>query len=338
MAEARLLNIRTSRDERVAQLTHQSQLLFTYCIPILDNEGRMPGEPGAVRELAASLLPWNDDTVDRLIAEWERTTRARNELQPLVVRYPIDPPRRWRHRELQLEYECRLALEFQGFARNQPLRFRRGARSSLPPPGLNAGQMVIESLSSLDAHDSLEGPMGDKGDDRFSIHARARAPVRGSDGFAAAACSAESQEQEQLAANGSVARDPSDELAWLGEAFTATFAAASAPVDAERGARLSAAVERLGRSAVLLVLEEKAAKSLRPKSLAYFLPALEERAAAVRPAPTPRERRVCVECETGAGLHASDCSLAPPPDLAVLEQRRRLDEIGSSDAVRRLSA
>ena len=133
MAEGRLLRKKIARDERVAQLSMESQLLFVYAIPFADDAGRLPGDPSAVRALCAPLLPMSDLRVEHLIIEWAMTTRG-NRLDPLVIQYHVDPPCLWRDSETNLAFECRLALQFTGFERNQPLRLRRGASSSLPPP------------------------------------------------------------------------------------------------------------------------------------------------------------------------------------------------------------
>lgn len=153
IANGRLLRKTIARDERVAQLTSDAQLLYTYCIPFLDNEGRIPGEPGAVRQLAAPLLPWSDDHVEVLILEWTQTMRG-GVLSPLVTQYLVDPPSRWRDGDLSLEFECCLALEFHGFFRNQPdleryLRLGRMRRSTLPPPVPSGGRSVPPERSVL---------------------------------------------------------------------------------------------------------------------------------------------------------------------------------------------
>lgn len=295
MAEGRLLKKSIASDERVAQLTIDSQLLYAFSIPFLDNEGRMPGEPGAVRSLAAKLLPWSDPYVDALIAEWTHTTRVKSgqlEVDPLVIRYPLDPPRRWRDKELQLEFECYLALAFQGFHINQPLRLRRGAHSTLPPPDTDAGgQLALMGHDAHVDHLAAKGTMGTPPSKEIA-YARGLAnhPRRVvSEELAAAA----SESNERTAGD----------VAWLRDVFAQAFGRQAPGLAPERANRLTALIAMVGRDTAAALVRQRAASGSEAKSLAYFLPALEEHAALVRQrAQIPGPTRNVPAAETDAAL------------------------------------
>lgn len=345
MAEGRLLNKRISRDERVAQLSPHSQLLYAYSIPTLDNEGRMPGEPGAVRLLAAKSLPWDDPYVDALIAEWTRTTRVKSgqlEVDPLVIRYPLDPSCRWRDKELQAEFECRLALAFQGFAGNQPLRLRRGARSTLPPPDTAAaGQMVLLGHGAHDAQGDHVGAMDPMGDDLRLKGSRERGSGVGLKDLAsglevqdlAAAAASRAKREQSTPSTG--------ELGWFAGEFAARFGHAPSPTDPERGVRLEAAIATIGREEVSRLLRDRASTGTAPKSLVYFLPALEELQAVSSRAGEPTRTPIapCEECGVGGGRHADACLLVTPSDRErVAASIREMAELGGDKIGRQMPA
>lgn len=343
MAEGRPIKKKIVRDERVAQLTPDSQLLYTYAILLFDNEGRMPGEPAAVRALAAPLLPWSDDHVDALIAEWTRTTRTlsgTHEVHPLVVRYPTEPPCRWRDKELQLEFECRLALQFAGL-HNQPLRFRRGARSSLPPPGADLAQLVL--MAEVSHVDQVSQPSQVSHTiAKSNGPSKESARARGQEGFKALPLVSgfEVQDLAAAAASRASAQDPAhDTIGWIRSEFALVFGRSSPEPVGPRRAELAAVVAAVGADRVTALMAERAAAGADPKSVVWFLPALAEMAPVVVGRPVARPPvEVCAECGIGAGLHASGCVLAPPPDESAELARRAMVELGADQVLRQVPA
>ena len=125
MAEARLLRKKASRDERLAQLTDRSALLFVLSIPHLDVEGRMIGLPETVRGIVVPAFArarpedWTDLLVAGYIFEWTSTVARDGRIDPLVLWYATGGES---------------VLAFRGFAKNQTVRRDREAPSRLPAP------------------------------------------------------------------------------------------------------------------------------------------------------------------------------------------------------------
>jgi hypothetical protein len=119
MADGRLLRKKVSRDERLAQLSDRSALLYLLTIPHLDVEGRIDGRPAWVAENICPAWDWPLTDVERLISEWTATVRPGGRFDPLVLWYVV---------------ETGCACQFRGFIKNQPLRRDREAPSRLPSP------------------------------------------------------------------------------------------------------------------------------------------------------------------------------------------------------------
>jgi hypothetical protein len=121
-----MLKKKVSRDGRVAQLSVHSALLYLMSIPHLDVDGRMDGNPVAVRGTVvpalASAQPtdWTDQHVETYMREWLHTRDEDSDLpRPLVLHY------------------CTAGVwvcHFPGFAENQTLKRDRERPSSFPAP------------------------------------------------------------------------------------------------------------------------------------------------------------------------------------------------------------
>ena len=120
-----MLKRKASRDERLAQLTAHSCLLYLMSIPHLDIEGRMDGLPVAVRGTVVPYIAraqpdeWTDELVELYMVEWTRTVDADRHERPLVLWYCVKGV--W-------------VCEFSGFRDNQRLRADREAPSRFPAP------------------------------------------------------------------------------------------------------------------------------------------------------------------------------------------------------------
>jgi hypothetical protein len=113
MADWRLLSQSITTDKAVNDLPDATaRLLFTWCIPFLDRDGRMPGDPAFVR---STVFPRREISLEE-IAEY---LSAMHDLG-LVVWYEVDGEH---------------YLFFPGFHKNQPgLRYDREEESKCPPP------------------------------------------------------------------------------------------------------------------------------------------------------------------------------------------------------------
>ena len=113
MAEGRLVNKRIGMDKAVGRLSCDTcRLAFTWALPHLDRDGRVTGDPAALRSL---VFPRRDDVTSEMMhgfmAEWAS--------EELVVWY---------------EAAGDLWLEFPAFRKNQPnLRHDREPSSFIPP-------------------------------------------------------------------------------------------------------------------------------------------------------------------------------------------------------------
>jgi hypothetical protein len=168
MAERRMLARKTSIDDRLAQLSSNSCLLYLMSIPHLDRDGRMDGLPVAVR---GTIVPyrarrhphqWTDELVESYIVEWTRTLDIDGHQRPLVKWGCIGGV--W-------------VLEFLGFAQNQTLRYDREAPSRFPalPDDLLSPIVPRAVAATTDADpdpdpgpDAALGPVGERlfADDR----------------------------------------------------------------------------------------------------------------------------------------------------------------------------
>lgn len=118
MAEGRVLRKKISVDERVAQLTTESALLFSWAIAHADVAGRIEGSAVALKATIVPLREWTIHQVDLLADEWTRTTGADGKERPLVLRYIV---------------KGKIVIQFSGWQNNYG-RMDREAPSSLPPP------------------------------------------------------------------------------------------------------------------------------------------------------------------------------------------------------------
>lgn len=160
MADGRILKRKISTDGRVGLLSAHSALLYSWSIPHLDREGRMPGAPVAVRGAVVPALAeahpdeWTDERVASYIAEWTVVTDEDDGLpRPLVLHYCV-----------RGVWVC----QFLGFQKNQKLRWDRERPSSLPAPppmlleGLaTAGDAVSPNQLSLDATRDAATPLAE---------------------------------------------------------------------------------------------------------------------------------------------------------------------------------
>ena len=111
MPKGRMLNKKISYDEKVAKLSLEAVLLYTWSIPHLDVEGRMYAEPSIIKGTVAPYV--RDLTIEKI-------EQCLGELQTadLVIVYGNG-----------VRY-----VEYNGFFKNQTLVNNREAPSSIPPP------------------------------------------------------------------------------------------------------------------------------------------------------------------------------------------------------------
>lgn len=126
MADGRFVSKSIAQSEQLGRVSLEADYLFGRCIPHLDREGRMIGNPELVRSMVCPLRRELDaDRVGKLIAELVQAE--------LVVWY---------------EANGRQCLFFPGFHRHQRgLRKRREAVSRLPSPK-EKGAKQIDLLST----------------------------------------------------------------------------------------------------------------------------------------------------------------------------------------------
>lgn len=111
MAEGRFLSKSISYSLQLASVSFVTETVFYRCLPHLDVDGRMRGEPSVVRAMIAPLK-------DSLTLEMLETALAELERAGLLERYTVNGA-------------CVIA--FPGFDRHQRLRRDREAPSKLPP-------------------------------------------------------------------------------------------------------------------------------------------------------------------------------------------------------------
>lgn len=119
MAEGRVLRKKISVDERVAQLSDNSALLFTWAISHADVEGRIEGSAVALKATVVPLRDWPIGLVGDLADEWTRTTGTDGRHLPLAERYDVDG---------------KTVIQFTGWAKNFSGRKDRESASTLPKP------------------------------------------------------------------------------------------------------------------------------------------------------------------------------------------------------------
>lgn len=111
MADGRFLSRSIAQSEQLGRVSLEAALLFTWCIPFLDVEGRMTGNPSLIKAAACPLRP--EIAVLRIPELLRELVRER-----LVIWY---------------EVAGKQCLAFPGFERHQRgLRKRREAPSKIP--------------------------------------------------------------------------------------------------------------------------------------------------------------------------------------------------------------
>lgn len=109
MAKGRMLNKKISQDEKVAKLSVEATLLYTWCIPYLDVEGKMYGDLWTLKSIVPLITSITPRIIKRIIDEWVGAD--------LVIYYGNDV-----HKYLQ----------FKGFNKNQTVHKDREAPSVIP--------------------------------------------------------------------------------------------------------------------------------------------------------------------------------------------------------------
>jgi len=113
MADGRFLSKTIAHDLELSSVSLTADWVFMRCIPHLDREGRMPGNPTVVRAMICPLRSdITPDDVGLALAELQQADLIR-----------------WYH------VDSRMAVSFPGFAENQKgMRKDREAESKHPPP------------------------------------------------------------------------------------------------------------------------------------------------------------------------------------------------------------
>lgn len=113
MPRGRLLSKKISFDERVAQLSLEAALLYTWCIPHLDVEGRIYANPEILK---GTVIPYIKElNIEKIVKCIEEMASIK-----LVTVYGNLP-----HKYMQ----------FNGFSKNQKVDKLKEAPSSIPTPG-----------------------------------------------------------------------------------------------------------------------------------------------------------------------------------------------------------
>lgn len=112
MAEGRMVLRSIASNEQLEKVSFEADFLFARCIPFLDVEGRMPGQPGRVRAMVCPLRP----EMTTAVVERALTELADAEL---VVWYDTPGGK---------------VLSFPSFHRHNKVRRDREAPSKFPPP------------------------------------------------------------------------------------------------------------------------------------------------------------------------------------------------------------
>jgi len=113
MPKGRMINKRISKDLELAKLSLPTALLYTWCIPFLDVEGRLEADSVILKGL---VVPYRKDftlkVIEKCLQELAKT--------PLITYYGNN------HKY----------MEFKGFSKNQTIHKDREAPSEIPPPEL----------------------------------------------------------------------------------------------------------------------------------------------------------------------------------------------------------
>jgi hypothetical protein len=115
-----MLSRSISQSEQVAAVSLEADYLFMRCIPHLDCEGRMSGNPVLVKSIACPLR------------EEITTVRIPDLLRSLAVHGLVQ----W------YEAEGKQVLAFPGFARHQTLNKSREATSKFPSPDMSTADLA----------------------------------------------------------------------------------------------------------------------------------------------------------------------------------------------------
>lgn len=118
MAEGRVLRKKISVDERVAQLSAESALLYTWAIAHADVAGRLEGSPVALKATIVPLRDWTISHVDQLADAWMHTKGSDGKERPLAIRYVV---------------KGKIICQLTGWANNYNGRPDREAKSTLAP-------------------------------------------------------------------------------------------------------------------------------------------------------------------------------------------------------------
>jgi hypothetical protein len=183
-------------------------------------------------------------------------------------------------------------VAFNGWEKNQPLRFRRGARSQLPPPPGEGDHWTHAPVDTVS-----KGPLAHLG------RSSTRTPARGSSldlelpGEVQNPGGAEAREQ-------TFGKLPA--ARWLDQVFVETYGREPEPSSREKLDELVELAELVGANEVRRVMREKKPDS--PKRLGFFVMPLRALVVSMRPARP--SGAVCSECGVGGGLHLEGCELA----------------------------
>lgn len=111
MPRGRMLNKKISQDEKVARLSLEATLLYTWTIAFLDYRGRIYGDLWTLKSIVPHIKEITPRKISKIITEWV--------VNDLVIYYGNEKQK---------------YLEFKGFLRNQTLREGREAESEIPAP------------------------------------------------------------------------------------------------------------------------------------------------------------------------------------------------------------
>jgi hypothetical protein len=113
MPKGRMLNKKISQDNKVAKLSLKATLLYTWCIPYLDVEGKIYGDVWTLKSIVPHVKEITPDNIPSIVNEWV--------VVDLVTYYGDDSHK---------------YLYFKGFMENQSINPDREAKSEIPSPEL----------------------------------------------------------------------------------------------------------------------------------------------------------------------------------------------------------
>lgn len=111
MPKGRMLAKKISQDERIAKLSLPSTLLYTWCIPHLDQAGRMFGDIWTLKSIVPHIKELTPQTIQKCVKEW------------------VDADLVYYYGNGNLKY-----IEFKGFLKNQTIHSDRESPSVIPGP------------------------------------------------------------------------------------------------------------------------------------------------------------------------------------------------------------